>query len=312
MAAESFERPCVCSSTSGKTFETADSRYRRCANCNSIIKLLTEQEYLSLDPGYDPGDFIATSSKDEIRRYLGVEDNKVFLRKLCDKLGIDPVGANFLDVGCGMGGNMLAAQELGMTATGFEPSNTHGKVANEALKLSVKNDYFSASKVGSEKFDLVLLSHVIEHIYDPVAFTRELVSVTKPKGGVAMVTPNAASLVASVSGKEWPMLVPLDHVTMLTPEAVPYLCPEGYRADLWTSEYRHEFMSTIGSILKARLKGRPTNYSDRSPKEAPNIMQEKSDRAKALHFALAAASLPFYFASSVLNKRAALTFVISR
>ena len=125
-----------------------------------------------------------------------------------------------------------------------------------------------------------------------------------------MVTPNANSISARITGRHWPMFVPIDHVTMLTKRSVPHLLPKGYRAIVSTSEFPSEFFATIGSIVKSRLKGRNTNYSDMAPRSAPKLMVQNSLRSQILRFALAAASLPFRMLAHLTGEAAALRIVI--
>src|SRR5690606_20910584 len=109
---------------------------------------------------YDPGVFLEGQSESQIRAFLKVPQLTARIRAVCEANGRDPEGMDYLDVGCGMGGYMLAAADLGMSVLGFEPSANHGKVAQTTLSLPVVADYFSPDKVGERKFDFILLSHV--------------------------------------------------------------------------------------------------------------------------------------------------------
>jgi SAM-dependent methyltransferase len=302
----------VCGGAPKSRFATADARYARCGRCGTVQKLMSAAEYQAMDPGYDPGSYLAAKSEDEIRAFLWVDDARKVLADICAQHGIDPKGKSYLDVGCGMGGYMLAARDLGMSVRGFEPSVSHGTVAIDVLKLPVERAYYSSDKVLPEQFDLILLSHVIEHIYDPAPFVADLIAALKPEGILVMVTPNAGALIARVLGKEWPMLVPVDHVTMLTPQAVPHLLPAGYTARVRTSEYPFEMLATIGSVVKRALRGRATNHSDMEAPEAPRLMQTPSLRGRIVRLALTLGSLPSYWLAGMLNKRAALEIVVRR
>jgi SAM-dependent methyltransferase len=270
---------------------------------------MSEQEYRDMVPGYDPGDFLEGQSVEQIHKFLSVPRRAELLNEMIGSAGRSPHGLTFLDVGCGMGGYMTAAQQLGMTAMGFEPSANHGKLAKTVLGLDVVADYFSSDKVGARKFDVILLSHVIEHILQPKPFIEDLLSVLNPGGLLIMVTPNANSLSARITGRHWPMLVPIDHVTMLTKRSVPHLLPQGHRSIVSTSEFPSEFFATIGSIVKGRLKGRNINHSDIAPRSAPKLMVQKNLRSQMLRFALAAASTPFRAWAHLTGEAAALRIV---
>jgi SAM-dependent methyltransferase len=271
---------------------------------------MSEAEYLAMDPGYDPGDYLSSQSTETIKAFLKVPLRKALLQEMIGDTKQASQELSFLDVGCGMGGYMLAASELGMTTLGFEPSADHGKIANERLHLDVVNDYFTEDKVGGRKFDVALLSHVIEHIHNPKAFVADLVSVLKPGGKLIMITPNADALSARITGRHWPMLVPLDHVTMLTKNSVPWLVPEGCRFEVSTSENPSEFLANFASIAKRAFKGRATNYAGQAAAPAPKLMNELTWRSKLVHAALAVGSLPFHLLARITGRAGALRILI--
>jgi SAM-dependent methyltransferase len=284
----------VCGNMTGSHFQAGDDLYFRCARCRTVQKVLTPEEYRALDPGYDPGLFLIGASEDDLRAFLAVDNKRRVIEELVQQIGRGAAGLSLLDVGCGMGGYLLAGRDLGMTVEGFEPSETHSTIARDALDLSVTVDYFSADKVEGRRFDIVILSHVIEHIYKPANFLAELVSVLKPGGILLVVTPNADAVIARLVGRAWPMLVPIDHVTMLTPKAIGYLAPAGTRARVTTTEYAHEFAATIGSVIKSKLRGRPVNTPDRPTAVSAKLLNRSDWRSRAVRQALAMMSFPFH------------------
>ena len=307
------ENPCrVCGSLLGSTLVSGDASYFRCSKCHTLQKQMTEVAYLAMEPGYDPGDYLEDQSTEAIHAFLKVPKRKALLQEMLAKAGMTPAGLNFLDVGCGMGGYMVAAKVLGMSVLGFEPSANHGKIATAKLGLEVINDYFAPDKVSDRKFDIVLLSHVIEHIYAPKDFVAQILSVLKPGGILVMVTPNADALSARLAGRHWPMLVPLDHVSLLSKKSVPHLVGPGARFEVSTSESPSEFLANFGSIAKRVFKGRATNYAELSPVAAPKLMNEVSIRSKLIHFALAVGSLPFHLAALATDRSGALRILIMK
>jgi 2-polyprenyl-3-methyl-5-hydroxy-6-metoxy-1,4-benzoquinol methylase len=305
--------PCrVCGAANGTRLVAGGFSYARCGTCHTLQKQMTQAEYLAMDPGYDPGAFLDDQSVEAVRAFLKVPMRTAFLQEMMQGHRLDPAKMAFLDVGCGMGAYMVAAKDLGMTALGFEPSANHGRVATQRLGLEVVSDYFSSDKVGDRKFDMVLLSHVIEHIHAPAAFIADLVSVLKPGGLLVIVTPNADSLSARLTGKHWPMLVPLDHVSMLTKASFAHLVPPGCTHVTSTSEFPSEFFGTLASIAKRIVKGRATNYADQAAAVAPKLMREISWRSAVVRFALAAASLPFHLLARATGRAAALRVVIRK
>jgi SAM-dependent methyltransferase len=195
----------------------------------------------------------------------------------------------FLDVGCGMGGYMLAASRLGFRVVGCEPSAAHARVAKDVFGFPVINGYFTPDKVDTS-FDLIMLSHVIEHIYDQQAFLGQLLQVLKPGGILIVVTPNASSAVARICGRYWPMLKTIDHVSLISATAYEYFVftePVEIRHS-W-SGYSFEFAGTLAAALRDRMRkvGSEAISGGRS-----KVMRSTSWRSRILKAGLTAASLP--------------------
>ncbi len=84
-----------------------------------------------------------------------------------------------LDVGCGCGGNARAIRQLKPDAKlyGVEPNARAAELAREVFDGVHHGDTASwLGKHGDQRFDVVVLADVLEHIANPVAFLRELAS----------------------------------------------------------------------------------------------------------------------------------------
>jgi 2-polyprenyl-3-methyl-5-hydroxy-6-metoxy-1,4-benzoquinol methylase len=284
--------------------------YDRCASCGTLQKQLSPEEFEDIEFTYDPGSYLDEQDLQAIRDHLDVESKKALLRSFApDKVDR---GGTFLDIGCGMGGYLLAAQELGFEVMGFEPSANHSRVARGKLGLPVVENYFTASSVGGRKFDLVMLSHVIEHIYEPKSFLDDVLSVLAPGGKLLLLTPNANSFSARVMGGAWPMLDQVDHVTMLTPDAMRRLIGGGFDVTVATTEYPHEFVTTIIGGLRRKLARRDRGPAHAVPGERPALMQRNGATSRAAKAVLALASFPFYVAAKASDRASCIALVARR
>jgi SAM-dependent methyltransferase len=302
----------VCGGTDGALFRAGDRPYFRCRTCRTVQLELSEQDYVDMNPGYDPGLFLAGLPESDLRAYLGVPDVTDHLRQLCARTGKTPEGLRLLDVGCGMGGYLLAGRDLGMEVHGFEPSESHSRVAREVLGLPVTTAYFSSEACAGRKFDVVILSHVIEHIYRPAPFVADLLAVLDEGGILQITTPNVDSLVARATGRRWPMLVPLDHVTMLSGRSFRYIVPKDASVSVTTSEYPYEFLATLGSVTKSRLFGRPVNVADQDVQEAPHAIRNTRIAGRLLRSGLAVFSAPFHWWARGTQRAACLNAIVRR
>lgn len=96
-----------------------------------------------------------------------------------------------LDIGCSAGELLLAVRSSyreipGFRSVGIEPSDAHRTwCAQTGLAVySSIQDYQSRC---SDRFDLVTLSHVLEHLPEPLKFLRELRSTTISERGLLLV-----------------------------------------------------------------------------------------------------------------------------
>ena len=107
-----------------------------------------------------------------------------------------------LDVGCGSGSFLQWMRELGWQVVGIEPDPNAATVAR-SRGIDVQTGTLEQGGYGDDAFDLITLSHVLEHLDDPIATFKECWRTLKPGGRLVVVTPNSTSLGAKVFGQNW-------------------------------------------------------------------------------------------------------------
>lgn len=104
-----------------------------------------------------------------------------------------PKPGTLLDVGCGEGTFLLAAQRAGWTVAGNEmnpePARSHG------LKVS--------STLEGGPYDCITLWHSLEHMLDPLNLLTTLGRMLTPDGALIAAVPDAGGLQARVFGASW-------------------------------------------------------------------------------------------------------------
>ncbi len=128
-------------------------------------------------------------------------DNYELQSKLLHKrfINILPKDKNaaILDIACGIGGFLFFLQKAGYkNAVGIDLSNESIVIAN---KMGIKNieqaDMFAFLPSHKEKFDMIIASHIIEHLskQEILALLDLIYDSLKPNGIVLIRTPNATS-----------------------------------------------------------------------------------------------------------------------
>ena len=115
------------------------------------------------------------------RRRMEADDQAAHTRKPKGK-------AVFLDIGCGSGDAMWLLSELGWETIGVE-FDAEAVAAARSRGLTVHEGDLLDQKLETGSFDAVQLSHVIEHLPDPVATLKECHRILKPGGSVVIDVP---------------------------------------------------------------------------------------------------------------------------
>ncbi len=99
-----------------------------------------------------------------------------------------------LDVGCGSGGFLQRMQAIGWQVEGVEMDRCAAEVARSTLSGPVHVAGFPEAGLEAGRFDAVTMSHVIEHVPDPLAYLREAFRVCRTGARLVLATPNARAL----------------------------------------------------------------------------------------------------------------------
>ena len=125
------------------------------------------------------------------------------LRRLLGQVPTKRQDGRVLDIGCGSGGYLAFLASLGWMCHGVEPGPNSRGYAQRALGLAVHPGPLKACRFPDQRFDVVTMWHVIEHLADPLETLREIHRVLKRDGIVLLRTPNVESWEARVFQGCW-------------------------------------------------------------------------------------------------------------
>ena len=100
-----------------------------------------------------------------------------------------PEGANCLDAGSSSGEFVYFLNKRDFRAQGVEANLPYAEYSESELDLSITKSSFSEFKT-DEKFDLISMFHVLEHLENPVRDLSHLGQFLKPGGKLAIEVPN--------------------------------------------------------------------------------------------------------------------------
>ena len=117
-----------------------------------------------------------------------------------------------LDVGCGFGGLVMAANQRGWDAEGIELSSVAAKHC-VTLGLKVQQGTLSGLQFPEASFKAVVMNHVLEHVIDPRAELTEVHRILKPDTGIVFISvPNFGGLLSQIQNGRWWHLMPHAHL----------------------------------------------------------------------------------------------------
>ncbi|MBI5411326.1 MAG: class I SAM-dependent methyltransferase [Nitrospirae bacterium] len=108
------------------------------------------------------------------------------------RVGLRGLDRRLLDVGCGSGAYLVPFRKRGWQVVGIEPQPRWAEQARDRLGLHVMTGFYDRATFHEQSFDLILLSHVIEHLPDPRPLLATVRGHLAPGGLVFIGTPNVA------------------------------------------------------------------------------------------------------------------------
>jgi SAM-dependent methyltransferase len=185
---------------------------------SAILKLYSDQEYYVSE--------VAGQGYDE---YLEVQHNwvKTFTKRL-GQIGHYQSAGRSLDIGCGPGFFLEAAQAKGYDVYGLDPSEYIVKVASEKFGERIQKGLIESADYPADHFDLVVAFDTFEHVYHPLEWLSAVRRVLKTGGLLAITTPDPASLLARASSKKWVSFKLPEHVFYWSSETIRRVLAEGW------------------------------------------------------------------------------------
>ncbi len=131
-------------------------------------------------------------------------------------------GARLFEVGCGSGAMLNRMQERGWRVEGIDfDSAAVAQACSFGLQVRVGD--ILKTDLTADTYDVVVMSHVIEHVPDPQSLLRECWRLLRPGGRLVVVTPNSQALSRRLFGRYWMPLDPPRHLALFTVPALKRL-----------------------------------------------------------------------------------------
>jgi len=118
-----------------------------------------------------------------------------------------------LDVGCGHGFFVFAANNLGYKAKGVDIDKEAINYGREQLGIDVmENSLYSIKNISLNSIDVVTMWTVLEHLRFPKECCTQIYKLLKIGGVFCGAVPNIGGLVAKIQGERWHLIIPPEHL----------------------------------------------------------------------------------------------------
>ena len=184
-------------------------------------------------------------------------------RAMYDYPGFPPwvPGGRALDIGCGNGRFLDRIRRHGWDVVGVDTSAAAAAAARASFGITVHVGPVEEAPIEEGSIDFVHMSHVLEHLDQPVTTLRRVARLLRPGGRLYVETPNVESLGFRWAGQYWFALDAPRHLWLFGPVTLPralvqcgfsvgHLSASGIATFAWEATYRRE--EREGRMLSTR------------------------------------------------------------
>lgn len=271
----------------------------KCQDCNiNFLDFKASMNYYEKGPVWDEFNFKYQKEKIEV------------IRKYCFT---SFKNKKILDIGCARGAFLKAIKNEGGLATGVELDFYNSDYCIKS-GLKVLNQDVQNIDWGKEKFDIITLWHVIEHVNNLNELMDSIKHITKKDGYLIILTPNFDSWQKNIFGKYWFHYDIPRHLNFFSPGILKnFLKEHGFQTkkEKYNFHYDDSAVGLLNSILiyiSAKLLNSSKNlaYKNvRHSKKVAIIHKIILSIIKVLYY-------PFFIITSFFKKEATVLLIAKR
>ncbi len=173
-----------------------------------------------------------------------------------------------LDIGCGNGTFLSFLKHWGWNVRGVEMDSQAADTARKCFGIDVFQGGIEDAPLVPDSFDYINISHILEHIHDPVSFIKKAGELLKPGGTMYVEVPNYESAGRKVSGQFWFPYETPRHLYIFAPSTLRNLFEQAglivmrldTRLENWASwNVTYELEEILGDKINERPSTAPEN-----------------------------------------------------
>ena len=228
----------------------------RCKSC-AFVYLANWRD--SLARSEELYDYYSRIREEDLPRRHSPE-NRAQHEKLLAELASYARGKRLLDVGCGDGQLLQTASEARWESFGIDLSGAAIRLCRSRGLDAAEIDFLSGSFDG-RRFDVIIMSELIEHVPSPAQFLRRAAGLLAPAGVLYVTTPNFGSLARRALKERWSVIHP-EHIGYFERSTLRRMaCDEAGLREI-KIEANNIAPSTLVVWARGRREARSTNVAD--------------------------------------------------
>jgi SAM-dependent methyltransferase len=185
-------------------------------------------------------------------------------------------GGSMLEIGCGYGYLLDEAHQYFKHRVGTDFSSEAVRVARTRADEVFQGGITAVSN--NDRYDLVIATHVIEHVYQPHEFVRSLSDHIRPNGTLLIAAPDMGSFWRKLMGQRWPSFKLPEHVLYFDRQTLSRLLSDCGFENLEIVPYPHAFpLPLIASKFGLELPNFLCRYNFWLPATTIAIMGTKKN-----------------------------------
>ena len=246
----------ACGAEAGGRFRAGGVEIRRCTGCGlGWRSAFPEAAELAALYG---GDYLERWGIDGPERLAQVRAMKeTTYRAFFRDIRAHRSTGRLLDLGCAMGFLLGVARDLGFEVRGLDLNEAAIETARREFGDCVHAGPLDERAFPGERFDVVTLIDVLEHVPDPRSLLAAIRARLDPEGIVAAVLPDAGSVTCRVLGRRWPHYNAEHLYYWSAPCLERFLAREGWRVravhrglrKTFTAHYLDRYARHLGRTL---------------------------------------------------------------